>query len=247
MIYIKTKQEIKKIADGGKILSAILNNVAKKIKPGITTLALNDYAEFLIKKFGATPSFKNFEKYPASLCTSVNDAIVHAIPSNYKLQEGDIIGLDLGIWWKGLCTDMARTVPVGKISQEAKKLISVTKKCLELGIKQIKPGNRIGDYGYAVQVYAEKNGFSVVRNLTGHGVGREVHEDPKIFNFGKPNDGEEFKEGMVIALEPMINQGTYKNKISDDGWTILTADKKLSAHFEHTVVVTKRGCKVLTK
>jgi len=274
---------------GGKILAMILDEVAKAVKPGITTKELDELATELIFSYGAKPAFLGYEGFPAALCASVNEVIVHAIPSGDKLKEGDIVGLDLGILYpfrdcagcffvcgsrseaqqegnpalrpddfllgncapdkkvEGFYTDMARTMPVGEISPEAKKLIEVTKKSLEIGLEQVKPGNHIGDIGFAIQEYAEAQGFSIIRNLVGHGIGKDLHEDPRIPNFGKPNEGPEIKTGMCLAIEPMVAMGGYELVKVEDGHGFRTKDKSLTAHFEHTVAVTEKGHEVLTK
>jgi methionyl aminopeptidase len=253
MILIKTKAEIEKMRAGGRILAAVLEKVAVAVKPGVSTGELNNLAETLLKQQGATPSFLGYGRergtpYPASLCTSVNEAVVHAIPSaDHILQEGEIIGLDIGCWYEGLCTDMAVTVPVGKVSAKALKLIKITKLSLAEGLRQVRAGTYIGDIGSAVQNFVEANGFSVVRQLTGHGVGKAVHEEPAVPNFGKKNTGIKLEAGMTIAIEPMVNEGSYKIKVLTDGWTVVTADKSLSAHFEHTVLVTDNGYEILTQ
>lgn len=248
-ITIKTPEDIVKLREGGHILAMILEKVCQAAGPGITTKKLDDLARKLIKDYGVEASFLEFGEppYPATLCTSVNEEVVHCIPRNRILKKGDIIGLDCGIWHKKLCTDMAITVAIGKISATAKKLIDVTKESLNLAIKQIKEGATLGDIGYAVQSHAEKNGFSVVRKLVGHGVGYRVHEPPKIPNFGQPGTGNVLKAGMVLAIEPMVNVGHHDILVKDNGWDIYTKDGGLSAHFEHTVVVTKNGCEILTK
>lgn len=253
MIYIKTPEEIALIREGGKILAQILIDLGKAVKPGMKTIELDRLTESLVFKYGAKASFKNYKPdfnssgYPASICISVNEEVVHGIPGERILREGDIVGLDMGILYKGLFTDAAITVAVGAITPEAEKLISVTKESLDRAIRAAKVGAHLGDIGWAVQSYVEENGFSVVRDLVGHGVGKFVHEQPEIPNFGRQGTGLELKEGMVIAIEPMVNAGTYKVKTLADGWTFVTQDKKYSAHFEHTVAVTKNGAEVLTK
>lgn len=247
---IKSQQEIETIAEGGKLLRDILLRTAKLAKPGVTTLELSDFADTEIRKTGGVPSFIGYgdrdNPFPAALCTSVNDVVVHGIPNTEKLVEGDIVGLDIGMKYKGLFTDTAITVPVGRVSEKQQKLITIAKQSLELGIAQAHVGNRIGDIGHAVQKFAEKNGYSVVRDLVGHGVGYEVHEDPQVPNYGKAGTGAKLVEGMVIAIEPMLCTGTYHIYFDDDGWTIRTEDGGLSAHFEHTVAVTKNGPRLLT-
>ncbi|KKQ23506.1 MAG: type I methionyl aminopeptidase [Candidatus Staskawiczbacteria bacterium RIFCSPLOWO2_12_FULL_37_15] len=247
MIKIKSEEEIRIMRDAGKILATTLRGIEKQVKPGITTLELDRAAEALILSLGAKPGFKGHEGFPYSLCASVNENVVHGYPSNYILKEGDIIGLDLGVIYKGYYSDMAITVPVGKISFEAKRLINVAKKSLRLGIKKVKPGNTIGDIGNTIQRLVESQGFNVVRILCGHGIGKELHEEPKVPNFGKRHAGETLKEGMVICIEPMITAGDYNLKKSADGFGFATKDGSLSAHFEHTIAVTKNGAKILTE
>lgn len=244
---------------GGKILAEIIKKISKEVKPGVTTGYLEKMACDLIEKAGGRPSFKGYKSmldakaFPTAFCASINDEIVHApaLPSR-ELKQGDIIGLDLGIEYpaiNGYYTDMAVTVPVGKVSKEVKKLIKTTKKSLDLAIAQVKSGNDLNDIGRAIQQHAEKNGFSVVRDLVGHGVGVDVHEEPQVPNYEILDNSLEnivLKEGMVIAIEPMINIGSYNIKCGKDRLTILTTDGKLSAHFEHTVAVTKDGYEILT-
>jgi len=246
MIIIKTPREIEIMRDGGKILARVLKEVAKAIKPDVTTQELDKLAKELVLRLGAKPSFEGYKGYPAGLCTSVNEEIVHGIPSIRKLKEGDIIGLDLGVLYKGYYTDSAITVPVGKVSAEVLRLIEVTKKALEVGVKQVRVGNHIGDIGAAIGHYVEAQGFNVVRNLVGHGVGKHVHEEPQIPNYGKPGTGPEIKVGMTLALEPMVVMGSWQTEQAQDGWTFVTKDKSFAAHFEHTVAVTEKTPRVLT-
>lgn len=246
MISIKTPDEIGIIAEGGKILAKIMKELEKKVQPGITTNELNRLAESLIFKSGGKCSFKGYDNFPACLCTSINEEIVHSAPSGRQLKEGDIISLDLGLLYKGFHTDMAITIPVGKILPENQRLIRVTKKALKRGLKKVRPGNTIGDISNTVQRYVESQGFNVVRELCGHGIGREIHEDPKILNYGKRHTGPEIKEGMVLCIEPMITVGDWKLKKSKDGFGYETQDGLLSCHFEHTIAVTKNGAKILT-
>ena len=255
MVTIKTQEEIIKLKDGGKILAIILNEVIKNVKKGVSTEYLEELAKKRIKEAGAEPSFLNYKNkaedvsFPTCLCASINSAIVHgpACPKQI-LRSGDVIGLDLGIKYKGLFTDMARTVIVGKADQKAKKLIKVAKKSLEIAQKQVKPGNHISDVSRAVQVYAEKEGFGVVKSLVGHGVGYAVHEPPRIPNYVEKNQPIiELKEGMVLAIEPMLTVGDPELITADDGWTQITKDGSLTAHFENTVVVTNNGYEVITK
>ena len=248
MVTIRKPEEITIMRQGGKILAKVLKMVVKAVKPGISTLELNKIAEEEIEKYKAKPAFKGYQGYPFTLCTSVNNEIVHSFPSAKKiLKAGDIIGLDLGLQHKGYFADTAVTIGVGKISPQAKKLVRVTKNALMKGLAQVKPGNYLGDISSAIQKYVEKNGFSIVRDLTGHGIGKELHEQPIISNYGQPKTGIKLKEGMTLAIEPMVNQDDYKIKILKNGWTIVTADGSLSAHFEHTIVITKNGYQILTQ
>ena len=240
--------------DGGKILAKVLDLVIKKVKPGATTGELNDYAEDLIKKFKAEASFKNYKAawaehaYPAALCVSLNNEVVHGIPEpNRIIKNGDIVSLDCGLKYKGLYTDMAKSVGVGKISKENQKLINITEEALMAGIEKIAPGVKLSDISKAIQNKVEKAGFSVVRQLVGHGVGFVAHEDPQIPNYFSRSFPEVvLKPGMTLAIEPMVNAGSWEVETLDDEWTIVTADNSLSAHFEHTVAVTEKGYEVLT-
>ncbi len=248
---IKTPGEIEIIAEGGKILHNILYLTAGLVRPGVSTSELNEFAEQQIISAGGRPSFKNYgskkNPFPAALCTSVNNIVVHGIPSlNTILKPGDIIGLDIGMEYKNLFTDTAITVGVGNISEKAKQLMQTTKKALDLAIKEARPGARTGDIGNICQKTAEAAGFNVVRDLVGHGVGYDVHEDPMVPCYGKKDSGDVLKEGMVIAIEPMLVTGEFYLKTWDDGWTIATADDGLSAHFEHTIAITKNGARILT-
>jgi methionyl aminopeptidase len=248
MIIIKTQSEIEIMRQGGKILAEVLITLAAKAKEGDTTAELNFWAEKLIKQNGAEPSFKNYRGYPQSICASINDEIVHGIPRDDKiLKKGDIVGLDVGLKYRGLFTDMAVTIPVGKINKSAKRLINVTKKALELSLRQVRPGNTIGDIGFAIQNYVESNGMNVIRDLVGHGVGKEVHEEPKIANYGEPHTGHVLTEGMTLAIEPMVVLGSPEISVDEDGWTARTQDRSLAAHFEVTLAVTKDGFQILTK
>ena len=223
-----------------------MEELKKEVKPGATTNHLNKVAKDLVFSARVEPSFLGFQDYPAVLCTSINEEIVHAIPSERELKDGDILSLDLGIRFEGYCVDMAITIPVGEISKEAEKLIKITKESLGVGIKQVKANNYLGDIGWAIQNYAEKNNFNVIRELVGHGVGKKVHEDPQIPNYGKRGQGIKLKEGMVLAIEPMISIGDWQIKKCEDGFGYRTADDSLSCHFEHTIVITKKGPEILT-
>lgn len=249
--YTKTPEEIEIINEGGKILRDILHRAAAMAKPGVSTAEINDFAEREINKAGGRPSFIGYgsRKNPFlfGLCTSVNDAVVHGVPSAKEiLKDGDILGLDIGMEYKKLYTDTAITVAVGKVSKTAKSLIDVTEKSLENALKQVKPGNTIGDIGHAIQTTVETVGFSVVRDLVGHGVGYAVHEEPNVPCYGKPGKGIVLTENMVLAIEPMVCEFKPKIFFDTDGWTIRTHDGGLAAHFEHTIAVTKNGCKILT-
>ncbi len=246
MIKIKTPEEIKIMREGGKILAGIMKELEKMVKPGITTKELDRAAEALILKSKGKPSFKKYQGFPAALCVSVNEEIVHVAPSERKLKQGDIISLDLGILFKGFHTDIAVTIPVGEVKPEIQRLIRVTKKALKRGIKKVRPGNTFGDIGNTIQRYVESQGFSVIKDLCGHGIGKEIHEDPQILNYGKRRTGSEIREGMVFCLEPMVAMGDWKIKKSKDGYGFQTADECLSAHFEHTIAVFKNGCQILT-
>lgn len=253
MIIIKTKEEIEILREGGKRLAFVLNKVKEKVAPGISTWELDKYAEKLITEMGDYPAFLNYRpegapsQYPASLCLSVNDEVVHGIPSKKQiLKEGDIVSLDLGLRHKGLFTDHAITVGVGEISNASKKLIDTTEKALYIGIDVCKAGNRIGDIGNAIEKFVRTHRYGIVEVLAGHGVGKAIHEDPFIPNYGKAGTGAKLVPGMVIALEPMLNNGTKNVTLDDDGWTFRTADRKRSAHFEHTILITEGEPEILT-
>ena len=248
MIILKSSNEIQKIREAGKIVSEALSLAGEAVKPGMTTWELNALIENVIVGHNARPSFKNYNGFPAASCISPNCIVVHGIPSKkVVLSEGDIVSVDVGAFLNGYHADAARTFPVGKISAEAQKLIDVTKECFYKGAAMAVAGNRIGDIGYAVQSYAEENGYGVVRELVGHGVGRNLHEDPDIPNFGNAGRGRRLVNGMVIAVEPMINQGTAAVDFDkEDGWTVRSRDRKLSAHYENTIAITPDGPILLT-
>lgn len=247
MITIKSKDEISLLEKAGEIVGETHHYLSSFIKPGITTKELDKLAyDFIISK-GATPSFLNYGGFPATICASINEEVVHGIPSNRKLKEGDIITLDIGACYKGYHGDSAWTYAVGKIDKDKEYLMKHTEQSLFEGLAQIKPGNRIGDIGHAIERYANKYHLGVIRELVGHGVGTDVHEEPDVPNYGRPHTGSELKEGMVIAVEPMLTLGSRHIYILDDDWTIITADGRPSAHYEHTVVVTKDGYEILTK
>ena len=246
MITIKSKREIELMREAGKIVSMTHKYLKNYIKPGITTKELDELAENYIRKMGGVPTCKGYEGFPATLCTSVNDTVVHGIPDNYKLKDGDIITIDMVIGYKGYQGDAAWTYAVGTISDDKKYLMEHTEKALYEGVKQVKPGNHIGDISNAVEEYAKKYNLGVVKELCGHGIGREMHEDPEVPNYGKANTGPKLKEGMVICIEPMLNLGTADIYMLDDDWTIKTDDGKPAAHYEHTILVTEHGYEILT-
>ena len=248
MIIIKSSDEIEKIREAGKIVSEALSLAGEIVKPGITTLELNNAIEKVIVGHKAKPSFKNYNGFPAASCISPNSVVVHGIPSkNVILKDGDIVSVDVGAFLNGYHADAARTYPVGNISSEAKQLIDVTKECFNRGAQAAIPGNRVGDIGFAVQSLAEEYGYGVVRELVGHGVGKNLHEEPDVPNFGNSGRGIRLKSGMVIAIEPMINAGTHLVDFNrEDGWTVTTCDGALSAHYENTVAVTDNGPLFLT-
>ena len=247
MITIKTPEEIEIMAESGKILATVIKELEKMIKPGVTTLELDRAAEALILSMGGKPAFKNYDGFPYTLCASINEVVVHGYPSNHILKEGDIIGLDLGVIYKNYYSDSAVTLAVGTVSFEAKRLIVVTKNALRYGIKKTKIGNTVGDIGNTIQRYIEGQNYGIVKELCGHGIGKKLHEDPQILNYGKRNHGPKLVEGMVICIEPMITIGDSRLKQAKDGYGYATKDGSLSAHFEHTIAITKSGPKVLTE
>ena len=246
MIVLKTNEEIEILRENNLLVSQTLAEVGRYIRPGVTTRKLDQVAEAFIRDHDAIPGFKGYQGFPATLCTSVNDQVVHGIPSGYELKEGDIISIDCGVVKNGYYGDSAFTFAVGEISPEKDQLLRVTRGSLEKGVAQAVAGNRVGDIGYAVQTYAENFGFSVVRELVGHGLGKNLHEAPEVPNYGKRGRGPKLKEGMVICVEPMINQGVKEVYQDRDGWTIHTADGQPSAHFEYAVAVRKNSADVLT-
>jgi len=247
MISLKTKEEIGVMREGGKILAKIMEKLEEKVKIGITTEELDEIAESLILKSGGKPNFKGYEGFPATICASINEELVHCLPSTRTLKEGDIISIDIGMKYKGFHTDMARTFPVGKISFETQRLIKVTKKALKRGIKKAKITAQFGDISNTIQRYVETQGFNVVRELSGHGIGKLLHEEPKIPNFGKRHSGIKIKEGMVFCIEPMVTVGDWKIEKAKDGFCFKTKDNSLSCHFEDMIAITKKGPIVLTK
>jgi len=247
MIALKSPAELAIMRRACGVAAQALRAVVDAVVPGITTRELDRVAEDRIRALGAVPSFLGYRGYPASLCASVDDEVVHGIPGRRKLREGEIVSLDLGAVVEGFHGDCAVTVPVGVISEPARELLRVTAEALEEGIRAVRPGGRLGDVGAAIQRYVERHGFSVVREFAGHGVGRRLHEDPQIPNFGRPGSGVVLQTGMTLAIEPMVNAGTHEVTMDPDGWTVRTKDGKLSAHFEHTVAVTAEGSEVLTR
>lgn len=248
MITIKSSHQIEKMREACRITKAALDLLGEHIKPGISTAQLDSIAHKFILSQGAKPNFLHYNGYPASICASVNDEVVHGIPHKSTiLREGDIISIDMGAVKDGFHGDAARTFAVGEISDEAKKLIEVTKQSFFEGVKYLKHGARLGDVSYAIQSYVEKNGFSVVRDLVGHGIGESLHEDPQVPNFGAAGRGMKLSSGMTLAIEPMVNAGGWQVEVLDDDWTVVTADGSLSAHYENTVLITKDGYEILTR
>lgn len=247
MIIGKSKKELEKMRAAGRLVGNVLHELTKMVEPGITTLEVDQAAEKMIRDAGALPTFKGYHGFPYSICASVNEQVVHGFPSDYRLTEGDIFSIDCGVTLDGFVGDTATTVPVGEVSQEWLDLIRVTRESLELAIEQCWPGKRLGDLGWAVQQHAENHGYSVVRDYVGHGIGRRMHEDPQIPNYGRPGQGPKIKAGYVFAIEPMINLGTHHTKVLADGWTVVTMDGRPSAHAEHTVAITEEGPEVLTR
>ena len=246
MIILKSNDEIALMRKAGKIVGETLLLLEKEVKPGVTTAELDMMAEEFITKHGAKPSFKGLYGFPSSLCISVNEQVIHGFPGAYVLKEGDIVSVDCGACINGFHGDAARTFPVGNISKEAQRLIDVTRDSFFKGIEYAKVGNRLSDISHEIQSYVEAAGFSVVRDFVGHGIGRNVHEDPNVPNFGKSGRGPKLQEGMVLAIEPMVNAGTYKVTTLKDGWTVVTADNSLSAHYENTVAILSDGPEILT-
>lgn len=246
MIIYKTPQEIAAMQASNQIVARILSELTALVRPGTRTRDLDAHAENRAREMGATPAFKGYRGYPASLCTSVNEEIIHGIPSSRVLKEGDIIGLDFGVLFEGFYGDAAVTVPVGKVRPDAQRLIAVAEAAFFKGIAQMKEGNRISDISHAIQVYVEKEGYSVIRSFVGHGIGYSPHEEPQVPNFGPPGRGPKIREGLTLAIEPMIAAGHWEEEVLDDGWTAVTKDGSLSAHFEHTVAMTSGGVEILS-
>jgi methionyl aminopeptidase len=246
MIPLKSEEDLEMIRRSGKILSRVMQKLCASIQEGLTTAQLDQLAEVLVSKEGATPAFKGYKGFPANICISINEEIIHGIPGERKLKNGDLISLDLGVDYKGYFSDAAITTAVGKVNPRVKKLIEVTKAALAQGIKQARQDNQLSDISYAIQSFVEAKGFSVVRDFVGHGIGHNLHEEPEIPNFGRPHQGPALKTGMVFAIEPMVNMGSWESKIVENGWTAVTKDGLPSAHFEHTVAITENGPEILT-
>jgi len=246
LIIIKTPQEIAMMRESGRVAAGVLEALKEEIKPGVTTAYLDKLAESMIRKAGGEPVFKGYHNYPASICTSVNYEVVHGIPGLRRLQEGDIISIDLGVRLKGYCSDLAATFGVGEIGLYARELIEVTRQSLQEGIAVIKPKGRLTDISHAVYSYVKSHGFSVVRSYAGHGIGTRMHEDPQVPNYGPPGQGPLLLEGMTLAIEPMVNFGSWGVEVLNDQWTVVTKDRSLSAHFEHTVAIREHGPEILT-
>lgn len=246
MVYYKTIEDVEIIKQSSEILAYAHGIVASNIKEGVSTIELDSLAYKYIIDKGGVPSFKNFKGFPASLCISVNDEVVHGIPNHYKLKQGDIVSIDCGVFYKGFHSDSAYTYAVGEVSEEVKALLKSTKESLYIGIEMAKAGNRLGDVGHAIQSWVEKKGFSVVRELVGHGIGKSLHESPEVPNYGKRGQGFKLQDNLVLAIEPMVNLGKKNIFQDNDGWTIRTVDKKPSAHFEHTVLINKNTPEILT-
>jgi methionyl aminopeptidase len=246
MIPLKSERDLEMLKFSGSILARVLKRIQELIKPDVSTAEIDSQAQELIVKENAMPAFKGYRGFPASICTSLNEEIVHGIPGERKLKEGDIISLDLGINYNGYFSDAAVTLSVGRISRKTRKLIDVTRQALYEGIKQARIENHLSDISYSIQNYVERNGFSIVRQFVGHGIGYKLHEEPEIPNFGRPHSGPVLKKGMVLAIEPMVNMGTWESEILENGWTAVTKDRQPSAHFEHTVAITEKGPVILT-
>jgi methionyl aminopeptidase len=244
-MVLKTQGEIDLMAEANAIVHSVLDDIAERLEPGMTTLELDRKAEKLIRAAGGVPAFLNYRGFPATLCTSVDDVIVHGIPDRTPLREGSILGVDCGVVYKGYYGDAARTFPIGEVRDDAKRLLEVTRRSLELAVEQARSGNRLSDIGHAVESYVLEEGFSVVREFVGHGIGTALHEDPSVPNYGRPGRGMKLKPGMVLAIEPMVNVGGADVRVDSDGWTARTADGSLSAHFEFSVAITDEGPRVL--
>ena len=246
MIYTKNSAQIQLMREAGKLLHRVLDELKPMVRPGVTTNQIDAEAERLIRGAGAVPSFKGYEGFPSTICASVDEEVVHGFPNDKPLKEGQLLSIDCGLILNGWQADSAFSAPVGKASKEVMKLMKVTEECFWLGAQQAREGNRLGDIGWAVQKHAEENGYGVIRDLCGHGIGQEMHEDPSVPNYGKPGRGVRLTEGMTICIEPMISMGTWKVYVKDDGWTVVTRDHSACSHYEHTLLVTKGEPELLT-
>ena len=246
MIPLKSEKDLEMIRHSGKILSRVMQKLCASIREGLSTQELDQLAEVLVNKEDAIPAFKGYKGFPANICISINEEIIHGIPGERKLKNGDLVSLDLGVDYKGYFSDAAITTAVGKVNPRIKKLIEVTKAALAQGIKQARQDNQLSDISYAIQSFVEAKGFSVVRDFVGHGIGHNLHEEPEIPNFGRPHQGPTLKTGMVFAIEPMVNMGSWESRVVENGWTAVTKDGLPSAHFEHTVAITENGPEILT-
>jgi methionyl aminopeptidase len=247
MITLKSKREIEIMREASRIVAEVLSELRTRCKTGVQTRELDRVAVEIVTRYGAQPAFKGYRGFPRALCTSINHQVVHGIPGDYRLKNGDIIGLDFGVLYKGYFGDSAITVPIGKVAAETEKLLKITEECLYLGIEKMVPENHLSDLSKAIQVHAESNGFSLVKEFGGHGIGTHLHEDPMVLNYVVNGRGIKLKPGLVLAIEPMVNVGTDQVQTLSDGWTVVTTDGKSSAHFEHTVAVTENGPEILTK
>ena len=247
MVILKLPDEIEKARASNRIVAEVLSRLREKVKPGVKTKDLDKFAEEIAEKRGARPAFKGYHGYPHSLCISINEVVVHGMPSERVLEEGDIVGLDFGVFYQGFFGDATVTLPVGKVTAKALRLMQVTEQSLYAGIAQAREGNRLGDISAAVQSVVEEAGYSVVRDFVGHGIGKDLHEEPQIPNFGQKGRGIELKKGMILAIEPMVNEGKYKVQVLPDGWTVVTKDGSLSAHFEHSIAITEHGPDILSR
>jgi len=246
MIYTKNPAQLQLMRDAGKLLHEVLEQLKEMVRPGVTTMEIDAEAERLIRKVGAVPSFKGYEGFPSTICASVDEQVVHGFPNEKPLKEGQLLSVDCGLILNGWQSDSAFSAPVGKCSEEVMKLMRVTEECFWLAAEQAREGNRLGDIGWAVQKHAEENGYGVIRDLCGHGIGTEMHEDPSVPNYGRPGRGVRLREGMTIAIEPMIAMGHWGVYIEDDGWTVVTNDHSVCSHYEHTIAITKGEPEILT-
>lgn len=247
MINLKSKREIEVMRDASRIVAEVLEELRSICEVGISTRELDRVAQEKTMKYGAEPAFKGYRGFPGALCTSINQQVVHGIPGDIRLKDGDVVGLDFGVSYKGYFGDGALTVPVGKVDEETKKLLRITEECLYLGIEQMVPGKHLSDLSRAIQTHAESNGYSLVKEFGGHGIGKNLHEDPMVLNYVVNGRGIKLREGLVLAVEPMVNMGTDKVQVLSDGWTVVTVDGKPSAHFEHTIAISANGPEILTR